>query len=231
MDGREQQLAYAAMLLLAAGLAWQRGNRIPAHRIVGGLLTWQLASDVLRMSVAPTLDRAGSWPYRGSELGLYFLDHALTLSLRFTILGAVWVHFGRWRVAPVIGAYAVTLLGIVAYKLVTGATLVPAHQWIAMVTASVTATIIAARALGVVRRARAAPHTEPEIQPDGAHAALLVLAATDLANALTHASHTFDQFWSELRYADTLAVMLVALGYSIALGKEAADRWRQPSRP
>ena len=64
---------------------------------------------------------------------------------------------------------------------------------------------------------------------DGAHAALLVLVVTDVVNALVHASHLFDAWWSELLVADTAAVAIVLLGYLAVLGKEAAQRWRQAS--
>ncbi len=48
-------------------------------------------------------------------------------------------------------------------------------------------------------------------------------------NALVHASHLFDAWWSELLVADTAAVAFVLLGYLAVLGKEAAQRWRQAS--
>ena len=52
---------------------------------------------------------------------------------------------------------------------------------------------------------------------------------TDVVNALVHASHLFDAWWSELLVADTAAVAIVLLGYLAVLGKEAAQRWRQAS--
>ena len=116
----------------------------------------------------------------------------------------------RWRGCWSGGALVLT-------KLTTGASLVPFHQWTSGITALACVLVVG----WSIAQRRAAP--------DGAHAALLVLVVTDVVNALVHASHLFDAWWSELLVADTAAVAIVLLGYLAVLGKEAAQRWRQAS--
>jgi hypothetical protein len=187
--------------------------------VVGALLTWQLAADVVRMSVAPLLDAAGPWPPSGETLVLYLVDHLVGLSVRFTVLAAVTVHFARASPMPVLLALVGTGSVLVITKMTTAASLVPFHQSVSGFTAVTRALLVAWRAV----RRRAEP------TPDGAHAALLVLVATDLMNAVVHASQAFDASWHELLCADTAAVGLMLLGYVAALGKEAAQQWRQAS--
>ncbi len=220
MTEREAQLLYALALALAAGLAWALGGTKREHRIVGALLSWQLAVDVARMALAPSLDEAGAWPYAGATLASYFVDHALELSVRFTILAAVAHHFARVSVQPVALAMATSFVVLVTYKLTTGATLVPLHQLIAALSALACAAIVIARVLGW----RAAGE-----RPDGAHAALMVLVTTDVANSIAHASERLEEVWVELRYADTAAVSVVAAGYGVALLRDAGERWRRAS--
>jgi len=217
VDENTARLLYPLAQMLAGGLAWTYGARHREHRLVGALFSWQLAVDVGRMAVAPVLD-AESWPYSGGTLGLYYLDHALELSVRFTILAAVWVHFGRWSVGPVVSAFVVSVAALVTYKSLSGESLIPVHQLFAALGATGCVGIILLRVFGP---------REGAPRPDGAHAVLLVLVATDAANSIAHATHLFDVWWAELRTADTVAVFAVVGGYSIALGKEAIGRWRQ----
>ncbi len=210
---------YYALVTLAAGLAWTLAASRREHRGVALVLTWLLSVELARKLVGPELDAAGAWPYTGRTLWLYFLDHALELSVRFTMVAAVVAHFSARPVTSVAIAYAAAFAFLVVYKLVTAASLVPVHQVLSGLTALACVIAIGHRAL----RRSDAP------SPDGAHAALLVLAATDLANAMAHASHTFDAWWSELVYADAVAVAVLVIGYATALGKETAARWRQAS--
>ena len=212
-----ERLLYPLLLCLAAGLAWTHASARHEHRVVGALLTWQLAADVVRMAIDPRLDAAGPWPLAGADLWLYFLDHAISLSVRFTIVAAVVVHFARHSPVPILLAFVVALAALVLTKLTTGASLVPFHQWTSGITALACVLVVG----WSIAQRRAAP--------DGAHAALLVLVVTDVVNALVHASHLFDAWWSELLVADTAAVAIVLLGYLAVLGKEAAQRWRQAS--
>ena len=217
MDENPQRLLYAFVQMLAGGLSWSYGARHREHWVVGLVFTWQLAVDLVRMAIGPALD-AGSWPYEGGLLGLYFLDHALGLGFRFAIFAAVWALYGKWSLTPLGSLYLASLLGLMAYKVITGATLVPFHQAFAGLVAAGCVGVILLRVLGP---------RETVLQPNGAHAALLLLVATDTANAVVHATHVFDAWWAELRYADTAAAAILVLGYTGALAREAVSRWRQ----
>jgi hypothetical protein len=217
VDEDVTRLLYPLAQMFAGGLAWTHGARHPEHRVVGLLFTWQLAADLARMAIAPTLD-AYPWPYGGGTLVLYYLDHALELSVRFTMVAAVWAHFGRWSVAPVLSAYVTCVAGLVVYKVATDASLVPVHQLLAALTATTCVGVALARVLGPRERLPL---------PDGAHAALLLLIATDATNALAHASHSLEAWWPALRVADMAAVTTIAAGYAVVLGKEALGRWRR----
>lgn len=213
-----ERLVYPLLLMVSAGLAWTLASLRREHRVVGALLSWQLAADVIRMAIDPHLEAAGSWPYQGGTLLLYFLDHAIAMSVRFTILAAVVVHFARLSPLPVGLAFLGTVAALVVAKMTLAISLIPFHQALSALTALGCVVVIG---WSIARREASTP--------DGAHAALLVLATTDLVNAIVHTSHAFDAWWSELHHADTAAVALVLLGYLAALGREGVQRWRQAS--
>lgn len=214
-----ERLVYPLLLMVAAGLAWTLATARREHRVVGALLSWQLAADVLRMAMDPHLHAAGPWPYSGATLCLYFVDHAVAMSVRFTILAAIVVHFARLSPLPIALAFVGALATLVVTKMTLGISLVTYHQGLSALTALACVLVIG---WSITKR-------RETTTPDGAHAALLVLATTDLLNAIVHATHAFDAWWSELNQADTAAVALVLLGYVGALGREVAHRWRRAS--
>lgn len=217
MDENAQRLLYAFVQMLAGGLAWSFGARHRDHRVVGLLFTWQLAVDLARRAISPALD-AASLPYEGGLLGLYYLDHALELGFRFAIFAAVWAQYGRWKLTPVAATYVGSFLALVLYKLATGASLVPFHQVFGGLVSLGCVGVVVVRVLGP---------REAMAQPNGAHAILLLLVATDTANAVLHATHAFDAWWDQLRYADTVAASTIVVGYAVAMTREAVRRWRQ----
>ncbi len=212
-----ERFAHAALYVLIAGAAWTYARTNPAHRVIAALFAWELTANTARLLVTPAIDAAAQ-PYSGGALALYSLDHALVLSFRFAMLAACLAHFERRPITLAIHGFGATILALVLFKETTDSSLVPFHHAVAAITVLI-CWVLALRAV-------LAPASRLQ-DPDGAHAALLLILAVALVKVSLHYFHSTDERWDEVRWADLLVYGLIALAYVGALAhRYGGQRWR-----
>lgn len=211
-----QLFAHAGGFLLVAVLAWTVGGPTRPHRLVAALFAWFVAANIGRMLLDYVLDAAQP-PYAGSVLGAYYLDHALVLSFRFALLGACALHFANVRVRNVAAAFVATWVALVAYKQLTGGSLLPFHFGVAIVTISLAWVLIARAVLAPVHRF---------VPPDIGHAVLVLLAATDVVKVALEYGGPVTQTWPMVRNMDLVVDAIIVLGYSMTWARRQARRWQ-----
>lgn len=219
MSPHDERLLYAAAQVLVAGLAWTYAAWRSEHRVVGLLLTWQLAANVARLAIDPVLD-ATAPPYEGALWAIYYLDHGLVLSFRFALLTAFWVHFAGGRPRTIGAPFALTIFAMIVYKETTGSSLEPAHAVVMALVSSVCVVIALRAMLAPVERLRV---------PDGAHAALLLVATADLLNDVLHHAQPLVESWPSIRATGTLVAGALVAGYATAVGRKVVLAWRGTS--
>lgn len=209
-----QTYAHAAGFLLVAGLAWTLGGRGRPHRLVAALFATFAFLNVARMLLDPVI-AATVPPY--SPCPAYYLDHLLCLAFRFALLGVCARHFAnvRWRFSA--GALGATWLALIAYKELSGQNLLPFHFAVAVVTIPLCWVLIARTVLAPAHRF---------VQPDAAHAVLVLLAATDLVKVALEYGGPVTQTWPMVRNMDLVVDALIVVGYSLSWARRQARRWQ-----
>lgn len=198
------RVLHGGLFVAVAAAAWARAREDAAHRVIAAVSTLFGLAFVVQLALDRVLDPIEP-PYHGSARAAYYASHATVLAFSFALAGGIWVHYRRGRARDVLLAYALTWIGLVAYKESTSDSLVPVHQGIWVIASLAEWGMIVRTIFARAER----------VAPDGAHLVLALLAASDLVRTV-FSFESLDMAWFPLRVVDITVMAGILVGYSMS---------------